>query len=138
MATVPRQDWSRPVSNAEAARRAGGRAHYNAIRRMMKHARRRLVVGLLAAGLPRKDIAAALGAAPRTIRRDIAAILAEADLTLLCPVCGAGPFIDDGGQSLPWRRRGALAVLKQAAAWKAGDYPSAIQLPPDLARILEA
>ena len=130
MASIPRAAWRRPVSEAEAARRAGGRAHYNAMRRMMKTLRLRLVIGLLSAGMHRKDIAAALGVAPRTIRRDIAAILAEADVTHHCPVCGSGPFLDESdGPPLPWRQRGALAALRRSAAWKAGDFPNALQLP---------
>ena len=133
MTTVPRKDWSYPVSNSEAARRAGGRNRYNAWRRFLKVQRRRLVAELLAAGLSHQEISAAIGAARRTIRRDVAAVLAEADLTHHCPVCGAGPFLDDDGQALPWRRRGAMAALRRAAAWKAGDYPTAIELPPDLA-----
>jgi len=126
MSSIPRAAWSRPTSDDEAARRAAGRARYNAWRRFLKVQRRRLVADLVAAGMSRRDIAAALGAAPRTIRRDVAAILAEADMTLLCPVCGGGPFLEDDGQALPWRRRGAMIALRRAAAWKAGEYARAL------------
>lgn len=137
MASIPRNQWSRPVSDLEAARRAGGRGRYNAWRRFLKDQRRRLVADLVAAGMSRRDIAAALGAAPRTVRRDVTAVLADADATRMCPVCGSGPFPDDDGQALPWRRSGAMAALRRATAWKAGDYPSAIELPPDLTMTLE-
>lgn len=131
MPSIPRAAWSRPTSNDEAARRAAGRARYNAWRSMLKAQRRLLAMRLLAAGLTTSQIAAELGAAPRTIRRDLAALMAEGSAAHRCPLCGSGPFFEEepgaGGWPLPWTKRGALEALRRAAAWQAGDFAHAFE-----------
>jgi hypothetical protein len=68
-------NWTAKVSDAEAARRAGARAHYNSIRRIQAAQRRRKVLALLGRYGWRKwgavsRIARELGVDRATICRD--------------------------------------------------------------------
>lgn len=134
MPSISRAAWRRPTSDDEAARRAAGRARYNAWRRFQRTIRRRLVMDLLAAGLSTREIAEAVGAAPRTVRQDVAALLDGADKVNCCPLCGSGPFEALAhGRPLPWREPGAKAALRNAAAFRRGDSAAALAhlLPVD-------
>lgn len=80
--------WSRKTSDGEVARRAGGRARYNALRRDLARIRRKEVERLLLTwghdhGVQAR-IAAHLGVSPATISRDLTAIL---PLYRPCPTC---------------------------------------------------
>lgn len=83
--------WSAPVSDGEAARRAGGRRAYNAARRVQAQERRRQVAellnkyGLLEYGTQAR-IADELGVSRATVHRDVRAIL---KLVRLCECCGS-------------------------------------------------
>lgn len=84
------QAWSAPTSDDEAARRAAGRHHYNATRRVKAELRRVEVMELLTLmGGGRGTNAAisrALGVSQATISRDRAIINALGATT--CPTCG--------------------------------------------------
>ena len=89
------EDWSEPVSDREAAARAGGRRHYNAWRQNMALYRQMRLVEIAGAsglGLWRRGaqtvLAHQLGVSRSTICRDIAAILKEYRWGRPCPVCG--------------------------------------------------
>ena len=86
-------NWSAPVSDREAARRAGGRRRYNAWRKFRAEFRRTELARLLCvqgglsfwrsgAALARK-----LGVSRSTVCRDRQALLRS---TYPCPHCGAG------------------------------------------------
>jgi DNA invertase Pin-like site-specific DNA recombinase len=84
-------DWSRPVSAEVAAKRAGGRRHYNAIRREKAQARREQLIKLvLRYGHERgarARIAERLGVSRRTLGRDLAAIRVKRARPR-CQTCG--------------------------------------------------
>lgn len=83
-----RLNWSAPVSDAVAQRRAGGRRAYNSWRRDMAIIRRAHVATLLLAGRRQYEIAAELGVARSTICKDVAALVELANREHECPVCG--------------------------------------------------
>jgi hypothetical protein len=74
-------EWGAPVPFTEACRRAGGRRHYNAWRKIIVEYRRVQVSRLLRRhGLAhgaQAHIARALGVHPSTISRDVSALLRE-------------------------------------------------------------
>jgi len=76
--------WTDPVT---VAKRAGGRRHYHAIRRLRAAVRRAEVADLLLAGRKQTDIAKALGVADSTISRDVKRIYADAARRHICPLC---------------------------------------------------
>lgn len=91
--------WSAPVSDAQAARRAGGRRRYNALRRDRAVARQAEIVRrceqstlfggpnpLAYGGMAR--LAREFNVAPATIGRDIRAIR-ERFGRLICPLCNS-------------------------------------------------
>jgi hypothetical protein len=83
-------DWSAPVSNAEAARRAGGRKRWNAWRRWMAFYRRCEISRLLfSQGSTKRGfqakLARTLNVARSTISRDIAKLLEDG--ARRCPLC---------------------------------------------------
>jgi hypothetical protein len=83
--------WSSPVPFDVACRRAGGRRRYLAHRRFLRDLRRQQVCRLLNedGGLKRgsiRRIAAKLGVCPKTISRDVIAVLCTHST---CPTCGA-------------------------------------------------
>jgi hypothetical protein len=88
--------WSSPTSDDAAARRAGGRARYNATRRLQATLRRRQLVerweDLARSGRSLYDFreraraAVALGVHPATITRDLRAIQNEWAVQC-CPTC---------------------------------------------------
>lgn len=99
------KDWRAPVSDDEAAHRAGGRRRYNAARRVQAWARRRQVAdllnkyGLLEYGTQAR-IADELGVSRATVHRDVRAILAQ---TRLCACCGSlVPRDRDRWKALVW------------------------------------
>ena len=73
------KDWNKPTTSDEAYRRASGRRHYNAVRKLRASFRRTQVVrllrvyGLLDWGVQSR-IAEQLGVSRATICRDIKAI----------------------------------------------------------------
>ena len=88
-------NWSLPTSPDEAARRAGGRRHYNRWRQTLALIRQTKVSRLLRRyplfkrGTVRA-IARELGVNPSTICRDIKALLR---LGPPCPHCGSSPIV---------------------------------------------
>lgn len=81
-------DWGAPVSPEEAARRAGGRAHYNSMRQFQASERRLKVAKMLRAGQRKAGIARVLGVNAGTITRDVQDMLAWARAMGECPLCG--------------------------------------------------
>lgn len=85
-------NWSDRVSDSEAARRAGGRARWNAVRQVRRELRRVDVAKLMRHyGLDRGSqtaIARCLGVSRSTVCRDVRAILAEMNEGGPCPICG--------------------------------------------------
>lgn len=85
--------WAAPVSDAEAARRAGGRRCRNALRQLRAAVRRQWVAELwLAYGGEhgcQAAIARELGVSRSTVCRDVAALFEEARKGDVCPFCGA-------------------------------------------------
>jgi DNA invertase Pin-like site-specific DNA recombinase len=79
-------DWAAPVSNDIAARRAGGRRHYNAMRQLRALLRRGEVSRLLEVAYTPTEIAQALGVSRITIWRDLHAI-SQAEPSPDCPRC---------------------------------------------------
>jgi len=84
-------DWTDPET---VARRAGGRRHYNAMRRFRATFRRFEVARLLRQGLRQVDIARRLGVHRSTICRDVAALYEMARQWGDCPVCGSEVRLD--------------------------------------------
>ena len=84
--------WSAPVSDAEAARRAGGRRRYNAWRHFCAVWRRREVARLyleLGGGYGvQAAMARRLGVSQATVSRDMAALWEAAREHDRCPLCG--------------------------------------------------
>ena len=74
--------WTDPTSNSEAARRAGGRRRYNAMRQTRALARLEQVLNLKRAGWSQRQIARALGVHPSTICRDLRHFLAAYNIQL--------------------------------------------------------
>ena len=87
--------WAAPVSDQEAARRAGGRRGYNARRGLVQTFRRLKVVRLFAQGKRPGEIARELGVHPCTISRDLAALFAMARQGKRCPFCGSTQHYQD-------------------------------------------
>jgi hypothetical protein len=96
--------WSQTMDTGAAYRRAGGRRHYNAVRRFRREWRRAEVVRLLSCkgalfrrGL-QTELARELGVSRSTICRDLAYLLR---LGWPCPTCGAytRPFPPDAPTS---------------------------------------
>jgi len=96
--------WSAPVSDAEAARRAGGRRRYNALRHDRAVARQAEIVrrwqqstlfgGPNPLGYGGKTrLAREFNVAPATIRRDVTAIR-ECFGRLACPLCSSLVNVD--------------------------------------------
>src|SRR5262249_18500878 len=81
--------WGSPTTWDEVCRRAAGRRHYHAMRRLWRDLRRRKVVKLLARhGLGhgvRARVARELGVSEATVSRDVRAILTS---HAPCPCCG--------------------------------------------------
>ncbi len=65
-------NWSTPTTPEIAARRAGGRRHYNAVRRFRAMHRRNEVARMLLEGKKQIEIARYLRVSPSTISRDVA------------------------------------------------------------------
>jgi hypothetical protein len=96
--------WSAPVSDAEAARRAGGRRRHNALRHDLAVARQAEIVrrwqqstlfgGPNPLGYGGKTrLAREFNVAPATIRRDVMAIR-ERFGRLACPLCNSLVNVD--------------------------------------------
>lgn len=91
---MQRAMWSQTVSTEEAQARAGGRAHYNAMRQLDAALRRHQVAELIVAAggflVPgvRSRIAAKLGVHRSTVSRDVQALLRGMPAPT-CPCCGA-------------------------------------------------
>ena len=90
--------WSDYVPDAVAAKRAGGRRHYNFRRQLAAERRRSQVVRLWVAwgsghGVQRR-IARALGVSDATISGDFAELRRLAREASTCPLCG--------GRVVPW------------------------------------
>jgi hypothetical protein len=90
---VSNNAWSQWTDAETARRRAGGRRHYNAVRRFRAMFRRLEVARLLSSVIPKRGeqtrIARALGVSRATISRDIAFLRDE---SLPCPSCGRFRF----------------------------------------------
>jgi IS30 family transposase len=67
-----RHDHNRILPLDQVARRAGGRRHYNAVRRLRAVQRKVQVAQLYREGLSQHEIARRLGVHPSTISRDLA------------------------------------------------------------------
>ncbi len=87
-----RVQWSERVSDTEAARRAGGRRRYNAVRQFRAVLRRRKVARLyleFGGGYGcQAEIARRLGVHPSTVSRDLAILRRGAMMSPRCPFCG--------------------------------------------------
>ena len=81
--------WAAPVSDHEAARRAGGRRGYNARRGLEQTFRRLKVARLWREGKKPGEIARELGVHPCTISRDLAAFFEVMRRERRCPCCGS-------------------------------------------------
>src|SRR3712207_2874486 len=73
---MDRRDWAAPTTDMEAQHRAGGRAHYNAVRRFRAESRRRQLAALLLAEVGsghgmQAELARRLGVSEATISRDL-------------------------------------------------------------------
>jgi hypothetical protein len=85
-------EWSQEIDTNSAYRRAGGRRHYNAVRRFIQERRRAEVARLLSGkgALFRRgiqvELARELNVSRSTICRDIAYLIR---LGWPCPTCGA-------------------------------------------------
>ena len=93
--TMPTQRITLQLSADTVARRAGGRRHYNALRRVRAALRRHDVLTLivrhdldLTARGTSSRIASALGVHRSTVFRDVQAILADLRRGRPCPCCG--------------------------------------------------
>ncbi|HZU05713.1 MAG TPA: hypothetical protein VFB73_07065 [Chloroflexota bacterium] len=89
---MDRVQWAAWTDPEIVKRRAGGRKHYNAMRRLQRDLRRLeilerspLLLTLLSKSGAQQRLAAALGVHLSTISRDVAAILAA---YRPCPLCG--------------------------------------------------
>jgi len=92
---MKRATWGKPISAAEVARRAGGRARYNRERQDGAILRRLEIVefslrrqlSLYERGA-QAELARVLRVSRSTISRDVAKIMAEARARRACPSCG--------------------------------------------------
>jgi DNA-binding NarL/FixJ family response regulator len=75
--------WQQPVNSGDAYRRAGGRRRINASRQMKAELRRFKLVPLLRRGYRAKEMAQELGVSVSTIRRDMAALLAQGTIAVV-------------------------------------------------------
>lgn len=83
-------DWSSPVDDATAYKRAGGRRHYNSLRQLRAMARRKRVAELLVRDMSQAEMARRLGVHRSTICRDVAWLWRVASEQSRCPICGRG------------------------------------------------
>lgn len=86
-------NWSKPASDSEAARRAGGRRRYNSVRNLQAVMRRMEVINLVNTGSlgltewgTQTRVAAALGVSRATVCRDMKRLL---EMGQACPCCGS-------------------------------------------------
>jgi hypothetical protein len=112
-------NWSKPVSNSEAHRRAAGRRHYNAWRKFLAITRQNEVAKLSLAGIKPAEIARRLKVSRATICRDMATLRAGTLLSFICPCCRQ--FIDDRHRLVMLSlERGAERVRDEALALAVG------------------
>jgi DNA-binding CsgD family transcriptional regulator len=78
--------WSAPTAWDIVCRRAGGRRHHNALRRLRAARRRAEVVKLLGEAYTTGEIAAQLGVSRWTVWRDVKALM-HPDHAPDCPAC---------------------------------------------------
>lgn len=81
-------EWSNPVPDIVAYRRASGRRHYNAVRQFRAQLRRLLVAQMLLDLLPQAEIARRLNVHRSTITRDVDALRTATVERGQCPCCG--------------------------------------------------
>jgi DNA-binding CsgD family transcriptional regulator len=72
---MTKRDWHRRTTPEQAARRAGGRRHYNQIRALQALVRGLEVARLAALGYRQAEIARQLGVHRSTVCRDVAKLL---------------------------------------------------------------
>ena len=80
--------WSKWTDFETVKKRAGGRRHYNDLRRIYAKLRRNEVALLFAQGFEQAEIARRLGVHRSTVSRDIKSFFQMLNEEKNCPVCG--------------------------------------------------
>ena len=81
-------NWSEITDYGTVKKRAGGRRHYNMIRRFLSEQRKCNVAMLYSQGLNQSEIARRLGVHRSTVCRDIKSLFDTLHEWKNCPVCG--------------------------------------------------
>ena len=82
-------NWSGFTDFEIVKRRAGGRRHYNSVRKLRAQVRKLEAGILLMKGMRKADIAKQLGVHRSTITRDVQAQFRELNENRKCPLCGS-------------------------------------------------
>jgi len=82
-------NWSAFTDFESVKRRAGGRRHYNSVRKLRAQVRKLEAGILFLKGMKKADIARQLGVHRSTITRDVQAQFRELNENRKCPLCGS-------------------------------------------------
>ncbi|NIR49637.1 helix-turn-helix domain-containing protein, partial [candidate division KSB1 bacterium] len=81
-------NWSKRTDFETVKKRAGGRRHYNSVRRLYAVLRKNEVALLFAQGVRKAEIARRLGVHRSTVSRDVKGFFQTLREEQDCPVCG--------------------------------------------------